>query len=423
METQSASVEIALKPSVGKTLPNNIQAIIQNEYASRYLESIGANPSKENMDLMLKSLPLKEALILPVWQREAIVIMPGVAKNADINAIMHQLVNSNLEKARGETDGGGTAAEEDTAKKKSPKKLDFSPRKKVNTKEVAFKHVDITHPKKENHARDNRKLSWCTVNTPDVLDDFVDRISVRDAATNHFKNLLLPMGLIKTQILQSVHCFNLSLDGFLLETNVNNKRVLELNVQSLLGSSSCIRLYDILIRFCYWSIIHPTARKVIIAAKKEDPSCFPEHIMTTANAKRESMAYLRHEIYLKKKKEQELLASREKVESLEEEGTLNSGRDRTHSHEMDEGGVGTDAEVGFDGAVEPMDSMIQISEDGFGLDQPDSAVTAELSATASETSLDMQEREELFLQLEKCRHIIHREVCLLKHHTLTDCGL
>ena len=390
MATQSASVEIALKPSVGKTLPNNIQAIIQNEYASRYLESIGANPSRENMDLMLKSLPLKEALILPVWQREAIVIMPGVAKNADINAIMHQLVNSNLEKARGETDAAGKGAaagtgagnnEEDGDKKKHTKKVTLSHKNKVNIKDS----VDITHPKKENHNRDSRKLSWCTVNTLDVLDDYVDVINIQDAATNHFKNLLLPMGLVKNEIMQSVRCFNLSLDGFLLENNLNNKKTLELSIQSLLESNICLRLYDILIRFCYWNIVHPTARKIIISAKNADSSLFPEPIATTANAKRESLAYLIQEINLKRKKEQELLAAQEEHDNKQDNGTgTGSGRERLDSsQELDDlppdltqSGVGS-------GTMGTMESVVEIGENGFGpggdLDQPHSAISRVVS--------------------------------------------
>ena len=270
MASQSASVEIALKPSNAKSLPSNIQAIIQNEYASRYLESIGANPSKENMELMLKSLPLKEALILPVWQREAIVIMPGIAKNADISSIMHQLVSSNLEKARGST------ANEDGKQKSRLRYVHGGAAEGKETKQrrnVSFA-PSLSAPKMDEKAKKTRRLSWCTVNTLDVLEPFFDKIDIRESSTNHFRNLLLPPGIIDDEITVAVRSFNQSLDGFLLDPGVNNIGVLFRSIRVMLLSNSCMRLYDVLCRFCYWNIIHPTARSIIISAKKIAPEAY-----------------------------------------------------------------------------------------------------------------------------------------------------
>jgi hypothetical protein len=51
---------------------------MQQEYASRYLESIGAYPTRENVEFVLTNLAIKDALILPVWARSKILIIPGM---------------------------------------------------------------------------------------------------------------------------------------------------------------------------------------------------------------------------------------------------------------------------------------------------------------------------------------------------------
>lgn len=52
--------------------------VLQYEYAAKYLENIGANPTKDNVEFVLNNLAIKDALVLPVWAREKIVIIPGM---------------------------------------------------------------------------------------------------------------------------------------------------------------------------------------------------------------------------------------------------------------------------------------------------------------------------------------------------------
>lgn len=52
--------------------------VLQYEYAAKYLENIGANPTKDNVEFVLNNLAIKDALVLPVWAREKVVIIPGM---------------------------------------------------------------------------------------------------------------------------------------------------------------------------------------------------------------------------------------------------------------------------------------------------------------------------------------------------------
>lgn len=51
---------------------------MQQEYANRYLESIGAYPTRENIEFVLNNLAINDALVLPVWARSKIIIIPGM---------------------------------------------------------------------------------------------------------------------------------------------------------------------------------------------------------------------------------------------------------------------------------------------------------------------------------------------------------
>ena len=54
--------------------------MLQSEYASRYLENIGAYPTRDNVEYIQSHLGINEALVLPVWAREKILIVPGMNK-------------------------------------------------------------------------------------------------------------------------------------------------------------------------------------------------------------------------------------------------------------------------------------------------------------------------------------------------------
>ena len=53
-------------------------SLLEKEYAARYLESIDSAPTKDNVEYILDNLPLKDALVLPVWIRDKILIIPGI---------------------------------------------------------------------------------------------------------------------------------------------------------------------------------------------------------------------------------------------------------------------------------------------------------------------------------------------------------
>jgi len=83
-------IQIPLQPVKGAAqsiLPANINSIVQNEYAVKYLEDIGVHPTKENVDFVLTNLPIKEAAVIPSWANETLTIVPGGVDQAKQNLL------------------------------------------------------------------------------------------------------------------------------------------------------------------------------------------------------------------------------------------------------------------------------------------------------------------------------------------------
>lgn len=60
-------VEIPLRTVAGlehKKLASNIRQTIENEYAIKYLERIGVQPTKEKIEYMLSNMPIEVYLFL-----------------------------------------------------------------------------------------------------------------------------------------------------------------------------------------------------------------------------------------------------------------------------------------------------------------------------------------------------------------------
>lgn len=57
-----------MKPSTLTTLPADFNEIIQDQYATQYLESIGAHATVSNIKLVLKNLPLNTCSVIPAWK-------------------------------------------------------------------------------------------------------------------------------------------------------------------------------------------------------------------------------------------------------------------------------------------------------------------------------------------------------------------
>jgi len=64
--------------AANRILPPDISEIVHNEYTNKYLSNIGAFPTAENIEFVNRNLSINDALILPVWSRGKLLIIPGM---------------------------------------------------------------------------------------------------------------------------------------------------------------------------------------------------------------------------------------------------------------------------------------------------------------------------------------------------------
>lgn len=82
----ATKIEIALKTVTkidDKKVPLNFKSIVESEYAVRYLDSFGANPTRENLAFVTKHSPISSAVLLPVWTKDTLVILPNCQQDPD----------------------------------------------------------------------------------------------------------------------------------------------------------------------------------------------------------------------------------------------------------------------------------------------------------------------------------------------------
>ena len=80
--SRSNRIEIDIRPLNGgasnRVLPSDISEIVHNEYTNKYLSNIGAYPTPENIEFVNHNFSIDDALILPVWSRGKLLIIPGM---------------------------------------------------------------------------------------------------------------------------------------------------------------------------------------------------------------------------------------------------------------------------------------------------------------------------------------------------------
>lgn len=274
------SIEIALKgkeksnngsdnanTSLRKNLPLNLPSIIEHEYAAKYLELMGAYPTSGNIEYLLDNMPISEGLIVPIWSRECIVVVPCMSmKEAESTNLMDKLMNTkavendtNKKKDNNNKTLKNTESEADSQQQREEDKL----RIKIELQEKLSKEIT-----------EGRRLSWCTVNTladtkPAVL---IEALGKEEIASSNFLQMMDPLKFTEQQILNPISKFTVRLTEFLPRLIKEKSDRMHRSMMRVLTSNATIKLYGLMCHFCYWNIIHPCVRKAILLLKEVDPT-------------------------------------------------------------------------------------------------------------------------------------------------------
>lgn len=245
---------------------SSLNSVIQNEYATRYLEGIGATPSKENKEQVLTHFPLQDIAVMPVWVREMLLIVPGLkAKDTlgDTTALVQELYRREQ------------LSTTVIPKKNSRGNIEFN------------KSSRIKHPSHQGKVKDNdneeEKKKFCSKSIrrrllksdPSISDVLYyleqhDMFILQRLGANGLREILAPPRMReKEDVIGAVDRFVEVMRDYVpsVRRERDTTERMRADIKTLLRSPACVGLFALLTHYCYWSVLHPLTRRAIVLSK------------------------------------------------------------------------------------------------------------------------------------------------------------
>ncbi len=293
----SQAVAIRLKPNsrYNKQLPMSYyEKTLANEYATNYLESMNAYPTPSNVHYVLKEFPINNSLILPVWSRETVFVVPGTtSKEAEKSGILqslqsgrpsiklndkkkhnHKYSRNNLKNIKtgvniadpiNEDNNDTDEVIEGNAYYSVMGTIETDTnRVSNNIVEQIENNID---PKVDAFLRKTQKgrnVSWCTVDTFAIYDKLLDNLGASEVIKAPFKKMLTPLVFNDDQIGIPLGRFCASIMDYAPSIGTDETGKAYEKILDILTNVDSLRLYGLLSHYCYWNIIHPFARRTLL---------------------------------------------------------------------------------------------------------------------------------------------------------------
>lgn len=254
--------------------------VLNNEYTSKYLESLGANPTSSNIATLMKELPIEKALLVPVWTKGEMAIFPGMAnaRKTDKEYLVKSMNMPSKGQLEGEQSAGDDAAVEaqvnvDSADKEGAedvKQVQKSVKRRVNDSGPTRATVAQV-PKTETPS--GRKISWSTVHTLNLNEPLLDRgtyeplLRPTEILTDDFRSLLVPPSYRKSDVDGSIMLFTRNLGSYAPRIKDDTTGDTFNEVKKIISSTLAVTLYQKLLEFAYWNVIHPWANDLYTRAQ------------------------------------------------------------------------------------------------------------------------------------------------------------
>ena len=240
-------LELLLKPVQGEREVPSIH-ILKEEYATRLLETYGANNTGQLREMITKELPIEKALVEPVWARGSMIIFPGCKNYRESDK--KELVDS-LYAPKSPSAHGKVRIQVPAPAAGKPAATSAARHKKKTSEEAGPK------------TQQGRRVSWSTVHTLDVAAAADQLLSQKDLAHPLFRELLRPPTFAQGDIERSASLFCANLADYSPRIREDFTGKLFTTVKALLVSPLSVRFYGLLCHYFYWNILHPWARNMI----------------------------------------------------------------------------------------------------------------------------------------------------------------
>lgn len=310
-------IPLAKASRAQRSLPENVNDIIEQEYATRYLTSMGASPSRENRDYLLKNFPLSEALVLPIWAKGTICVVPRMTeKEAVATGLMDSLLKATVvqddsgkkhknrplqTKAPPHSPSLGATRDKKTKSDKSLPNTTGTDVSGVASITGSIQSIPILDPKSKGtnlnrnenkkeklkktypETQEGRRVSWCTVNTLNLFDSLLSKMGIAEILSPEFQQMMQPLNFTEEQMNKGLNRFTASIVDYTPIVKHDKTGALVDKIKRLLTFPATIRLYGLLCHFCSWNIIHPCIRRALVVAKELDPIIFDQFCLKKAS--------------------------------------------------------------------------------------------------------------------------------------------
>jgi hypothetical protein len=235
-------IEIPLKSTIGiqdKKLPQNFRSIVENEYSVRYLDSFGANPTRENLEFVSKHASITESVLLPVWTKNTLVILPN--RSDDPETIdLKEIFKPEIIEAKGEKD----MEKDHRLEKLLTTKLDlFTPIEKKKS------YNELITLKKSTYIPDS-KANWRSESIAYNLKDLISNLKLKDLIHKDFLDINIKKIINDESVLSIVRKYLKLLKEFVPILKKDRDGNITILISKLISSKLAIEFYSVLFVTC-----------------------------------------------------------------------------------------------------------------------------------------------------------------------------
>lgn len=323
-------------------------------------------------------------MVLPSWGRETLVIVPERANETDpavIKEIYLLVIYFYVNHVNDVNDRGRNCEVVTTTSKpktfygegvSSPRPIRKNSKKSgINSKPKQMNHVDME--------------KYVEFDFP-----FTGKLRISEACGSKFLDLMRPLAVNNQRIDLALQTFMEVCDLFVPSVH-NDKKAADLYfiIERFISHPECKKLYGLMCHYLYWNIIHPFARKILLNIKTNLSSSVSnaeyQHLCELASNSQTEVSRLRYVMNYKEGGRNEEVTSAndqsddEGIVDYENIQNTNASKFERHQHQQD--------------------------ADATTLNTLPSAFTL-----SSSTSLDGEERDLLYIQVENCFARLNKKV-------------
>lgn len=241
----------------------------------------------------------------------------------------------------------------------------------------------------------SRRQSWFTTSTASIYEPLHHILMAgSNDMVEKFKVMLKGPEFDNDDILCAVHTFMKSLADYIPSVKFDKTFETVRGVRKLVSQPESVRLYGLLTHYCYWNIIHVVAKKVMLDLRSHEPKANLYQgidLINEAPDRAKLPKALRDNIVEQSKR----LKQQQRQNSLEEIDDMFHSEAHSSPHELD---------------AHVEDAFQQGMQYDHQSETGNSFGAFSFETSMSNASLTLQEKENLYVQLETCIVAIFRKV-------------